>query len=213
MAADPPDARGRLLRGLAEPLVLESIARGPKHGYALLRELEETFGVAPNRNQIYPLLARLVERGLLKAADDEAGKTTYHLTGNGLEALREYKTLPDTFRARVAELWELPPPGAAVAGIRAAAPRVGAQPAGATGTAGTSPTPDVRELLRAPAAAPLAVDLPAAPIHCKDARIRFDAWPGEGRRSLEFACDYGNLPECPTCAIFLAGEAMKRRFL
>jgi DNA-binding PadR family transcriptional regulator len=94
------------MRGLLEALLLDSIAREPKHGYALIRELEQVFGEPPNRNQVYPMLSRLEKEGYLKADRVEGrGKTRYVLTGKGLELLKAYRVRTPLFRERVGGLW------------------------------------------------------------------------------------------------------------
>lgn len=100
------DATAKLVRGLLEAFILDSIARQPKHGYALIQELEEVFGEPPNRNQVYPLLNRLESEGFLRADRSEGrGRTRYALTGKGLELLKEYRLRTASFRGRVASLW------------------------------------------------------------------------------------------------------------
>lgn len=102
------DPASRLMRGLTEALVLESLHREPKHGYGLMKELEETFGEAPNRNRIYPLLSRLEEEGYIEGAEDpesSRGKTTYTLTDDGEDRLAEYEATPEGFREALERLW------------------------------------------------------------------------------------------------------------
>ncbi|HEV8358875.1 MAG TPA: PadR family transcriptional regulator [Candidatus Thermoplasmatota archaeon] len=100
------DATAKLMRGLLEPLILDAIAREPKHGYALIRELEQAFGEPPNRNQVYPLLSRLEEDGYLRADRTEGrGRTRYQLTGKGVELLKDYRLRTPLFRDRVGALW------------------------------------------------------------------------------------------------------------
>ena len=86
--------------------ILEAVAREPKHGYALIRELEGVFGEPPNRNQVYPLLNRLEKEGYLRADRSEGrGKTRYQLTGKGLELLKGYRLRTPAFRERARGLW------------------------------------------------------------------------------------------------------------
>lgn len=115
------EATSKLVRGLLEVLLLDSIAHEPKHGYALIQELEQLFGAPPNRNQVYPLLNRLEKDGFLRADRTSGrGRTRYTLTGKGLELLKSYRVRSPQFRARVAALWmpdangrAAAPPGAA----------------------------------------------------------------------------------------------------
>lgn len=100
------EATSKLIRGLLEVLILDSIAHEPKHGYALIQELEQVFGAPPNRNQVYPLLIRLEKDGYLRADRAEGrGKTRYALTGKGVELLKSYRVRSPEFCARIAALW------------------------------------------------------------------------------------------------------------
>lgn len=102
------DPAAKLMRGLTEALVLASLRQEPKHGYALLKELEEVFGEAPNRNRIYPLLSRLEDEGYVEGRtdpDSSRGKTTYELTDAGRDRLAEYESMPPSFREALGRFW------------------------------------------------------------------------------------------------------------
>lgn len=102
------------MRGLMEPLILESLARGPKHGYALIKEVEAVFEVAPNKNQVYPLLARLESDGLIagKVGKEARSKTEYSLTAKGRTLLDDYRRMPPEFLRIVEGLWGVAGPAA-----------------------------------------------------------------------------------------------------
>lgn len=105
------DPAAKLMRGLTEALALESLRREPKHGYALLKELEQVFGETPNRNRIYPLLSRLEEQGYIEGSEDpdsSRGKRTYRLTDAGRERLDEYEAMPPAFRETFERVWGAP---------------------------------------------------------------------------------------------------------
>lgn len=107
------DPAAKLMRGLTEALVLESLRREPTHGYGLLKELEEVFGETPNRNRIYPLLGRLEEEGYVEGRadpDSSRGKTTYHLTDAGRDRLETYESMPPSFREALDRFWGAPDP-------------------------------------------------------------------------------------------------------
>lgn len=113
------DPAAKLMRGLTEALVLESLRREPNHGYGLLKELEDVFGEAPNRNRIYPLLTRLEEEGYVEGRQDpdsSRGKTTYQLTDAGRERLQEYESMPPSFQVALGRFWEAAGPGRPEAG-------------------------------------------------------------------------------------------------
>lgn len=69
-------------------LVLGSLAAGPKHGYAMVRDVEETTGVRLGPGTLYGAIARLESRGLIQALDsDDSRRRPYRLTARGVEVL------------------------------------------------------------------------------------------------------------------------------
>jgi DNA-binding PadR family transcriptional regulator len=70
-------------------LVLTSLAAGPKHGYALIGDIEEIAGVALGPGTLYGVLARLEDAGLVEALPSEDRRRPYKITGAGSAALRE----------------------------------------------------------------------------------------------------------------------------
>jgi PadR family transcriptional regulator, regulatory protein PadR len=192
-------ATGKLVRGLLEVLVLDAIGREPRHGYALLRELEDVFGEPPNRNQVYPLLNRLEKDGYLRADREEGrGKTRYHLTGKGVELLKEYRVRSPAFRGRIAALW-LPD---ALASSSQAAPGNG-EP--------RPPGPHLVDRLALASEAappgPRAVPAPAAPggSHAGQpctAEVSLRRQPGQDVVRIEYR---GLDPACATCQDLAAG--------
>lgn len=100
------EAGPKLLRGLLEVFILESLEGQPKHGYALLKEMGETFGQQPNRNRLYPLLAKLVADGYIREMSESGGnRTLYALTDLGRDALHSYRRLPPAFRHALRRIW------------------------------------------------------------------------------------------------------------
>jgi DNA-binding PadR family transcriptional regulator len=184
------------MRGLLEALILDTIAREPKHGYALLRELEQVFGAPPNRNQVYPMLNRLEREGYLRADRAEGrGKTRYHLTGQGLELLKDYRVRPALFAKRVQALWGAPaeersPAQAGPQPAREAGPRF--RVAGEPAPAAPAPAP--------PARAPV-----PPPAEGCTLEVVLRQRPGQRFVALEL---HGFDPACPACAPF--GEAVRR---
>jgi DNA-binding PadR family transcriptional regulator len=80
---------------LTECAILGLVARRERSGYDLLKSIEGGVGFfwTPAKSQLYALLPRLVERGLLKARrveqDKRPDKTIYRITPAGRRALRE----------------------------------------------------------------------------------------------------------------------------
>lgn len=80
---------------LTECAVLGLLARGELSGYDLVKAADRSVGFfwTPARSQLYALLPKLVERGLLKARrveqEKRPDKTLYKITPAGRAALRE----------------------------------------------------------------------------------------------------------------------------
>ena len=69
-------------------LVLTSLAGGPKHGYALIKDIESFAGVKMGPGTLYGALAKLEESGLIKALPEDDRRRPYCVTAAGLELLR-----------------------------------------------------------------------------------------------------------------------------
>lgn len=77
-------------RGDLKYFVLKLLADGAHHGYQLLKQMEDELGggYRPSPGAIYPTLSALEEAGYVTAEDDD-DRRVYHITDNGIEALRE----------------------------------------------------------------------------------------------------------------------------
>lgn len=77
--------------GWSDPglLVLGSLAGGPKHGYAITEDVEATTGARLGPGTLYGALARLEERGLVRALPSEDRRRPYEITAAGAAVLRE----------------------------------------------------------------------------------------------------------------------------
>jgi DNA-binding PadR family transcriptional regulator len=75
----------------AEPalLILVSLSDGPKHGYAIMADVEEGTGRPMGPGTLYAALARLENRGLIEALPPEDRRRPYRLTGVGASTLSE----------------------------------------------------------------------------------------------------------------------------
>jgi DNA-binding PadR family transcriptional regulator len=73
-------------------LVLSSLAAGPKHGYALTKDVEAFAGVSLGPGTLYGALGRLEEGGLIEAMPGEGRRRPYRLTPRGSLALQEQLT-------------------------------------------------------------------------------------------------------------------------
>jgi DNA-binding PadR family transcriptional regulator len=81
-------------------LILASLADGPKHGYALTKDIESFAGVRIAPGTLYEALARLQAQGLIEALETHDRRRPYRLTAVGAATLRAHL---DTQR-RVADL-------------------------------------------------------------------------------------------------------------
>jgi DNA-binding PadR family transcriptional regulator len=64
--------------------LLTALDAGPRHGYEIIRDLEERFNglYSPSAGTVYPRLARLEEEGLV-VREDEGRKAVYRITDAG----------------------------------------------------------------------------------------------------------------------------------
>jgi DNA-binding PadR family transcriptional regulator len=73
-------------------LVMTSLAGGPRHGYAITRDVREMTGVSLGPGTLYGVLARLEQQGLIEPLPGDERRRPYRLSDAGAEALREQLT-------------------------------------------------------------------------------------------------------------------------
>src|ERR1017187_6244096 len=71
-------------------LILSSLAAGPKHGYALTKDIEGFAGIRLSPGTMYEALTRLESIGLIMALEAEDRRRPYRLTPAGAGALRAH---------------------------------------------------------------------------------------------------------------------------
>jgi DNA-binding PadR family transcriptional regulator len=73
----------------AEPslYILVSLSDGPRHGYAIMTDVEAMTGEPMGPGTLYGALARLERRGLIEALAPEERRRPYRLTALGASAL------------------------------------------------------------------------------------------------------------------------------
>lgn len=93
-------------RGNLKYILLDSIRNKPRHGYDIIRELEEkSYGFyRPSPGVIYPTLQMLEEMGLVTSAEQE-GKKVYSITEEGLTFLAKKKDIADGVRSHMKRRW------------------------------------------------------------------------------------------------------------
>lgn len=69
-------------------LVLTSLAESPKHGYALIKDIEEFAGVRLGAGTLYGAIGMLERAGLVEALPAEDRRHPYRITAAGREHLR-----------------------------------------------------------------------------------------------------------------------------
>ena len=84
---------------------LALIAEKPRHGYELIKAIEEASGgaYAPSPGVIYPTLTLLEELGYAKVEAAEGGKKLYAITPEGSAVLEAHKSEVDELFAFLAE--------------------------------------------------------------------------------------------------------------
>lgn len=190
------EAGPKLLRGLLEVFILESLEAQPKHGYALLKEMGETFGQQPNRNRLYPLLAKLTADGYIREVSESGGnRTLYALTDLGRDALHSYRRLPPAFRHALRRIWG----------------HEGDAPAHASPPAPThAPAREEEEDPDARTRVPVNVVDDDAPYPCPDARVDLRKDPRSGDLQLRLTgCPMGAYEYCPQCPIHKAVQGLR----
>src|SRR5690242_18003436 len=69
-------------------LVLASLADGPKHGYAMIDEIERMSGARLGPGTLYGAITRLEHQGLIEPLAAEERRRPYRLTAAGRRTLR-----------------------------------------------------------------------------------------------------------------------------
>ena len=109
MPQKPPNA---LLHGTLDALVLKTLTRGPRHGYAIARFIEETTGdaVLVEEGSLYPALYRMEGRGWVEAewGTSELGRRAklYRLTDKGRRQLAAEMATWKRFSAGVTKVFD-----------------------------------------------------------------------------------------------------------
>lgn len=86
-------------------VILRLLDEKPRHGYDIIKEIEERFGgmYSPSPGTVYPTLAMLEDLGYARAKPEESGKKIYEITDEGRAYLAENQPLIDDIFSRIAE--------------------------------------------------------------------------------------------------------------
>jgi DNA-binding PadR family transcriptional regulator len=102
----PGGRRGRVFdHGDLRLVILQLVAEKPRHGYELIKAIEEKLSGAysPSPGVVYPTLTMLEELGHATVASSEGGKKLYTITEEGQAFLAANKAAVDAVFARIAE--------------------------------------------------------------------------------------------------------------
>lgn len=97
---------GRMFeQGDLKYVILQLLAEKPRHGYEVIKELEERFGgaYAPSAGTVYPTLSLLEDLGYATVLPEEGGKKVYVITDEGRRYLEENKSAVDDIFERIAD--------------------------------------------------------------------------------------------------------------
>lgn len=108
--AGSPKSPNALLHGALDALILKVLSRGPSHGYAVARAIEDATGddLLVEEGSLYPALYRLERRGWVEAewGTSELGRRAklYRLTPAGRARLAEEVATWRRFSTSVSKL-------------------------------------------------------------------------------------------------------------
>lgn len=94
-------------------VLLALLEEQPRHGYDLIKELEERTGGAyrPSPGVVYPTLALLEDEGFIRQADGEAGRKHFEITPEGKAELDRNRAGVEAVFARIEEASKSAGPG------------------------------------------------------------------------------------------------------
>lgn len=106
-----PRRRGRRSRRMVESgelrlVLLKLLAEEPRHGYDLIRAIEELTGgeYVPSPGIVYPTLTMLQDMGLIEESPGEGARKPFQVTEAGEKHLKEKEKEADAIYDRLADL-------------------------------------------------------------------------------------------------------------
>src|SRR5262249_43749405 len=87
-------------------VILQLLEEKPRHGYEIIKALEERFGgiYSPSAGTVYPTLTLLEDMGYARITVEEGGKKIYSITDEGRAYLAQNRSAVDDIFDRIAEL-------------------------------------------------------------------------------------------------------------
>lgn len=102
-----PFRGGRMFeQGDLRYVILKLLAEKPRHGYEIIKELEDRSGgaYAPSAGTIYPTLSLLEDLGYASVTVEEGGKKVYAITDEGRRFLDENRGAVEDIFERLADI-------------------------------------------------------------------------------------------------------------
>jgi DNA-binding PadR family transcriptional regulator len=86
-------------------VILQLLVEKPRHGYEIIKAIEERFGGAysPSPGTVYPTLTMLEDMGYARVMPEEGGKKVYEITDEGRKYLEENRSAVDDIFSRITE--------------------------------------------------------------------------------------------------------------
>jgi DNA-binding PadR family transcriptional regulator len=87
-------------------VILRLLEEKPRHGYEIIKALEERFSgaYAPSPGVVYPTLQLLEDQGFARVRPEAEGKKVYEITDEGRAYLAENRDAVDTIFERISKL-------------------------------------------------------------------------------------------------------------
>lgn len=87
-------------------VILQMLAEKPRHGYDIIKELEDRFRgtYSPSAGTVYPTLALLEDMSYAVVTLEEGGKKVYSITDEGRKYLEENKSAVEDIFERISNL-------------------------------------------------------------------------------------------------------------
>jgi DNA-binding PadR family transcriptional regulator len=104
-----PGGRGRVFdQGDLRLVILSLLAEAPRHGYEIIKSIEEKLGGAysPSPGVVYPTLTHLEELGYANLADAQGGKKLYAVTDQGKAFLEQNRPAVEALQTRMSRIGE-----------------------------------------------------------------------------------------------------------
>ncbi|HEU4628969.1 MAG TPA: PadR family transcriptional regulator [Gemmatimonadaceae bacterium] len=101
----PRGRGGRMFeQGDLKYVILRLLDEKPRHGYEIIKELEDRFGGAysPSPGTVYPTLTMLEDLGYASARTEEGGRRIYEITDAGRQYLQEHRSTVEEIFERIA---------------------------------------------------------------------------------------------------------------